>query len=297
MLKRFSGATLTNQRGHAVPLASGQLQHLTAVVVFHAPEVDGFIPLKFRHSSKAGFVHIIAGRDYFAACGVLATPAEVIGYFSFREDALARLEFAPRSVSEGALIGQYLSGELTSIPNESYVRFAHDLVQDADSWDISLLTSNLGDRILAEQEGLSETQYYHILAELAKLTRAELRAMKLRLRLALKAVADDRFHAPMRLVSSRTGCGFLILPVTAEMHASSRRALANLTLASKHEWQLSRHIGISIRRSGEFLDIDWLYTSGAPADNPELDRMLNENYPFLPAKSEVKPRYWFRDPE
>ena len=116
--------------------------------------------------------------------------------------------------------------------------------------------------------------------ELARLGRHELRALKQQVRLALESVRSDRFELPHRIVSARTGCGFLILPLTSEFHDRTFFALESLSQASKYELDLEKQVGIGMWRENEFVDIEWLFLNGRNLPDPYLDERLARGYPF-----------------
>jgi len=118
------------------------------------------------------------------------------------------------------------------------------------------------------------------LLELSMLGRYELRALSEQLRLALESVRADKFELPYRMASSTTGCGFVILPLPREFHDRSYDALDSLAHASKHELDLERQVGIGMWRDNEFVEIEWLFLSGANEPNPEIDERLTQSYPF-----------------
>ena len=263
------------------------------MVIYDAPDVDGFYPPKYYVSKSAGFVHFIAARDYLGICQFLVTPVEVLDYLDFRQEATQSLALAPMPVSEAALVGQYMGGDPTAIPNERFANVFEALIHDRDQWDVSFLTDRLGEQIVYREGDSSETSHYRILAELAKLTRSELREFKTRLNLALESVRADDFDLPYRFAAPRNDCGFLILPVQSGMHEHARSALTNFSLASKHELKVAKHVSLSIRKARSYIDIEWMFVDSPLTQNEELDAMLARNYPFRKLKEGLKPRYQF----
>jgi len=151
----------------------------------------------------------------------------------------------------------------------------------------------MGDQISFRLGDTSPTSHYRLLAEMAKLSRAELRTLKQRLVLALSAVRDDRFERPYRFAVPRTDCGFVIVPMQRAHHSKWRNALQNFTLASKHDFRVAKHVGIAIRKAGPHIDIIWAYVDQPWAPNPELDGLLKESNPFRRLLQEYQPRYHF----
>ena len=82
------------------------------------------------------------------------------------------------------------------------------------------------------------------------------------------------------MASARTGCGFLVLPVTREFQGRAFGALQSLSAASKHELDLERQVGIGMWKNSEFVDIEWIFLEGWNAPDPELEERLAYSYPF-----------------
>ena len=112
------------------------------------------------------------------------------------------------------------------------------------------------------------------------LGRSELRELRTYLRLSLEAVRADRFELPYRLTCTSTKCGFLVLPGSAEFRLRAREALESLAVASKYELGMDRQVSLAMWRSGEIIDIDWLYTDGPNPPDEKLDKRLEHAYPF-----------------
>ena len=229
MLTQFQGAELMNQRGHSVPLDAPKAATYPAIIIYDAPTVPHFRPPYYCVSRTAGFVHFVKAIDYFGVCKYLVTPTEVCDYLSFRQIAVQVLELAPNPVSEGALVGQFMGGDLDAIPNERFLGALGALIQDQERWDVSFLTARMSSQISFRDGNESPTSHYRILAGLAKLSRSELRKLKERLVLTLAAVEEDRFEKPYRFAVPRTDTGFLIFPVPRALHSKLRTALQNFT--------------------------------------------------------------------
>ncbi|HCU11095.1 MAG TPA: hypothetical protein DGB72_03105, partial [Gemmatimonadetes bacterium] len=146
--------------------------------------------------------------------------------------------------------------------------------------EFSFVLETLGSKIAAHEGEYADSDCYEILSELALLGRYELRALKLELRLAIEGVRADKFELPYRIASERTGCGFLILPVTREFHDRAFNALQSLSLASKHELELERQVGIGMWKNSEFVDVEWIFLEGGNPPDPDLEGRLAFSYPF-----------------
>ena len=294
MLRDHAGSFLTNDRGHRVQLPAALPRRFANVVLYRAPALPEGVAVRFYRSKIAGFIHVLPDVDYLGICQYFVTPVEVLDYFDFREQVLTAYPVEAVEVTEAALVGQYLLDEQSSIPGQHYLRGLEAFREDRDAWDVSYLTENFGDRVTYQEGGTSEQEYYRAIAELAKLSRSELRAFKERFKLALEAVRADRYVKPYRFACPRTDCGFLILPLTTELSSTARATLHAFSLASKHELGVFRQIGLAIWKTGDTIDIEWLLAEWVNQPNPELDAMLaREDNPFRPVRAQMAPRYWF----
>ena len=91
------------------------------------------------------------------------------------------------------------------------------------------------------------------------------------------------------MASSRTGCGFVILPLTPEFRDRGLDALESVARAAKHELDLERQVGIGMWKAGEFVDVEWLFLGGPNPPDPAIDEWLAQNYPFRRASERRLP--------
>jgi hypothetical protein len=289
LLRRYKGLSLVNHFGHRVYVPPREPDELVSMIIYRVPPKSrAFRAARFKKGRNGGFVHILRDLDYFEICEHFITPAEMVDYFSFRRDLLINWDAAVTAVSEGAFIGQYLSEDWSSAPDQKFERAARSR-GGPTACEFSFVMDILASRIAAQHSDQADTDCYEILAEIALLGRYELKALKQQLRLALEAVRANRFELPFRIASGRTGCGFLIVPVTREFHDRAFDALKSLSNASKHELDLPRQVGIGMWRNSEFVDIEWIFQKGGNPPNPELDERLAFSYPFRIATEQRLP--------
>lgn len=297
MLVEHAGKAIPNDRGELVILPATPPSQVAAVVVYAAPRPAGLHTPRFHVSRTAGFVHFIEADDYLSVCQSLVTPTEVFEYLAFREHAVTALKFVPTYVPEAALVGQYMGGDPTELPNPRFARAFAALLEDRDEWDLSFLTSNLVNQIVFTEGSTAENSHHRILAELAKLARSDLRQLKVRFQRTLEAVEANECRLPYRFTCPRTGCGFLIFPVPTELKPKYRVAIHNYSVASKYEQSLEKHISIAVMKDGASIDIVWMLLAGPNDPNPEAEALLASSYPFRPLREEMMPRYRFDSDE
>jgi hypothetical protein len=289
LLANYSALSLVNNFGHRMTVAPRDPESLVGVVVYRVPPKSRpFRVARFKRVRNGTFVHILRDTDYFEICDHFVTPAELLDYFTFRRDILLGWDPPTTAVSEMALIGQYQLEDFESPPDQRLERAARARRSPA-ACEFSFVLDSLAAKIAAQEEDFADTDCYHILSELAQLGRFELRALSEQLRLALESVRADRFELPYRMASSKTACGFIILPLTREFHDRGYDALAGLARASKHELDLPRQVGIGMWKNSEFVDIEWLFLSGDNSADPSIDERLAHSYPFRRASERRLP--------
>ena len=289
LLANYTALSLANHFGHRLTVTPKDPESLVGVIVYRVPPKSRpFRVARFKRVRDGTFVHILRDSDYFEICDHFVTPAELLDYFNFRRDILIGWDPPTTAVSEMALIGQYMLEDFDSPPDQRLERAARARRSPA-ACEFSFVLDSLAAKISAQEEDFADTDCYHILSEVAQLGRYELRALTEQLRLALESVRADRFELPYRMASSKTGCGFVILPLTREFHDRGYDALAGLARASRRELDLQRQVGIGMWKDSEFVDIEWLFLSGDNSADPAIDEQLAHNYPFRRASERRLP--------
>lgn len=289
LLASYAGLSLVNHFGHRVLLGRRDPNELVSMIIYRVPpKTRAFRAARFKKGRSGGFVHVLRDVDYFEICQHFVTPTELMDYFGFRRDVLVNWDAAAAAVSEEALIGQYLLEGYSSAPDPKFEKAARSR-GGPTACEFSFVMETIDIKIAAQADEHADTECYEILTELALLGRYELKALRQELRLGLEAVRANRFEQPFRIAAGRTGCGFLVLPVTREFRDRAMDALKSLSIASKHELDLPRQVGIGMWRNSEFVDIEWIFDEGDNPPNPDLDERLALSYPFRVASEQRLP--------
>ena len=289
LLASYAGLSLVNHFGHRVFLGRRDPNELVSVIIYRVPpKTRAFRAARFKKGRSGGFVHVLRDVDYFEICQHFVTPTELMNYFGFRRDVLINWDAAAAAVSEEALIGQYLLEDLSSAPDPKFEKAARSR-GGPTACEFSFVMETIDSKIASQPDEYADTECYEILTELALLGRYELKALRQELRLGLEAVRANRFELPFRIAAGRTGCGILVVPVTREFRDRAMDALESLSVASKHELDLPRQIGIGMWQNSEFVDIEWIFLDGPNPPNPALDERLAHNYPFRMSSEQKLP--------
>jgi hypothetical protein len=191
------------------------------------------------------------------------------------------------------LVGQFLVGDLEAAPHERYCEALAALQQNASSFDLSGLFKNLGDHVEYASSGDRQTSYYPILQMLAHLSRSGLQALRERFIECLRAVKEDEFIRPLRFVAPELDCGFLLVPLRSAQFDDRIGALKTYSLTAKYDQKTTHQIGISFAARGDDLMIDWLYASSPWTQDPAIEAVLRDYYPFRPVRQKEVARYSF----
>ena len=280
--------TLANQQGHSHDLKATSLDEVYKVILYDPGE--GRIPgvRLYHQSSSVGFIHVFEAAEYVNVCRFLITPAEIWEYLRFREQLLLR---RPDFTDEAAIAGQFIAEDYDAAPDLKYRKILHRVEDTLSEFDISGLLKRFEDMIYDQVSGHSRVDYYRVIAEIAKLTRTELRAFKERFLLCVKGAQSDEVRLPYRFISPRTGCGFIFVPVPKGLTANRRNALENFTVAAKYDQELTKQIGVVVAKDGEYFLIDWMYLEGQWRFDSAIEARLKDSPPLRPLSGKQVPRY------
>jgi len=293
-LQNYRDIGVRNHRGHTFNLAAAQTDAAHKLVVYlpHDSLPQACREKKHHRSRTAGVIHLIPANDYLGILRTLITPAEVAEYLSFREGLINRWERELLVVPEQALVGQYLHGDLQQKPRLEFVDYLRALQQRLDEWDMSAVISAFADRVTSDN---APTDYYHIVSEIAKLTRDELREFKSRFGLAMERAKANEFARPYRMACPRTACGFIFIPLIEDLLPHRSQGLQNFTYAHKYDLRLPKCIGISFAlEEGKWFSIEWCYMEFPWQKDPEFEDRLRRDNPLRNVRAAVLQRYTFK---
>jgi hypothetical protein len=285
-LRETPNLVLENQRGHAISTSSWHQLQIVKVVLYFSPK---------RPSRTGGFIHIVDGHQYLGLCSLLLTPSEIFRYLTYRQHRCIAGKVA--DVTERAVLGQWFIGHFDAEPTEEYASVIDRLVPPSTDADIRFITTSLVNHPYTPltMEGPAPN-YYHVLAELAKLDRNEIAAFKARFELARAASRRNEFKRPWRMIAG-SGCRFLFLGIVDEIFDVRVSALEKFTMASKYELKLKRHVGVAVAARGEQLFAEWLWMDGVWNHDDELEAALNGPWkPFRPLREEKSLLYRLQAP-
>jgi hypothetical protein len=296
-LRTYTEIQVPNEHGRVFNLAESAFTDVLKIIIYlPSPNLpDDCRRIRHCVSHSAGFIHIVDARDYLEIARTLRVPYELVRYFKYRETVLTRFADCA-SLPEPAIAGHFICGKLDVAPSVESAKHLHSLVQDEEEWDLTPFFRHLHDHL--PTPGFGE-DYYDILIEFAKLPRSVWREVKKRIRLCIEKVAKDEFAVPYRIVWPDTGCDFVFIPMQSEFVANPDwptirlRGLEQLTRAHKYDQRLSKCVGILVSKIGENFEIWWCQIAHEWAEDLEIQRALDKNFPFRPVKKAEAHGYVF----
>ncbi|MCR9061656.1 MAG: hypothetical protein NXI02_30310 [Rhodobacteraceae bacterium] len=292
-LEAHEHINLTNHRGDEFQLEPAKILTRHKLVCYLPREElpDECRRLKFHRSKTVGVIHLLAAADYLGVVQTLLTPAEFSEYLEFREELIDKWDTAVNSVPEQALVGQYLCGDADTTPSTDFIAYLESLDHRVEEWDLSGIINMFPDRMTGVE---TQTDYYQIVKEIAKLKRNELRAFKIRFLRAMDKCRTGEFVQPYRFYCPRTGCGFLFIPLEPAMVAHRRQGIQNLTYGCKYDFRANKCIGVTFAPDGdEWYLVEWCYMEFPWQYDEEIDLKLKDSNPFRETKEIELGRYTF----
>lgn len=297
-LKQHPNISIKNQRGLSFTIPQDKITHITKVILYalpHDPPKE-IQRTKRIDSSSSGFIHTINILDYTDICNSLITPAEIWEYLEFRETSIRKWPERAALVSEKALVGQFLSGELDFWPEAHYQSFLDSHINDIKNFNLTPFLDGFHKRLMpvpGAPTPKSQYEYYEILKEFSKLNRADLRAIKERFEWCLTACRSGEMHNPTRVSISRTSCGFVFVPVPTEFRENPLPGLLNIAYAAKYEDKMNREVGTAISYNSPYFDMAHCLLDFPWEPDPELEKMMRDNPILRKGRSEIAKRYKF----
>ena len=287
---------VTNERGQTIDIAQAAGQQVIKLVIYepNSDLLEAKRQLKFLESSTAGLIHLFQLTDYHLACKYLVTPAELADYLAFREEMYLLHPAEINNRSEEYLLGHFFTTPDTAVIDDTYLGNLKRMDTETSSFDVSWILNNFFEKLVMFAEG-KETDYHHIVKEIAKLNREELKGFNERYHATLQNVKTATFSLPLRFVSARTQCGFVFITLLPDKVYAWDNCLINHTEMYKYKHRLKKCLGVIMFRDAPYFEIRWAYCTGEWEPDAELEAMLKGEEEFY-GGSELRllPRYQFK---
>jgi hypothetical protein len=294
-LSDYPNIFIENEKGHKLDITKARECKNPKKIIVYSP-LDNFPEskrhLKFYESAEIGLVHLFHSEDYYWICRYLVTPAEVEEYLNFREDLFLFDKERSNVLPEQYFLGHFLETLDTDHFSPAYITNLKNHEADIDEFDISKIIQNFNKHIKLINY---PTEYYPIIAEIAKLNRSELIEFKKRVSLSVENSEKEELILPYRIYSPRTDCGFVFIPLHSSKSEHWKNALYNFTMAHKYESKAKKCVGVIIFRDKdnlEYFEFYWQFAESEWVFNEEMEKILVDNYPFRKTKmKKIENRY------
>lgn len=292
---------IENLKGHGFNIKKGDVKKIYKIIIYRH---ETMIALGLKHyiSKDVGFIHIFDYEDYSTMCDILDTPSEIFEYLEFREKLLSyRAIFNP--LTEKNILGVFIqfdsfddfiakiSEKKSDVIMLMYEDVVDSLIIDKASYDIDYILKNFEDKIYTSNG--QQTSYYKILVELSKTNRSERKSFKERWeKCSLHVMTKKDYLPPHRMIVPTSECGIIFIPVVGDDFEKRVLILNNLTILSKYDLKMDKHIGISFCYKDKFVYVDYMYIDYPWEYKADLEEKLKDISFFRPLKEKKIPRYY-----
>ncbi len=286
-LKKYPNIPIVNQKGHKKNISQANFNKAQSIIIYSPSDKfeDEQRFQKFYRSQKVGLIHLFHSEDYYWVCKYLITPAEVEEYLIFREELFEEHPQHLNLLPEQYVLAHFFETLDTSEIKPEYINNFKKITTDSSDFNISYLIENFNKniRILKEQ-----TEYYPIIAEIAKLNRAELTEFKKRFVRTIEKCKEEEITIPFRMYIPRTDCGFVFASLNKLASKHWQTALKNFTFAQKYDQRAYRCVGLVMFeteiKKEIVLDMYWCFLEQNWEYNADMEKLLTDNFPFREAK-------------
>ena len=286
-LEKYPNIPIINEKGHKKNISEANFRNIQSVIIYSPSDnfEENQRHLKFYRSTKIGLIHLFHSEDYYWVCKYLITPAEVEEYLVFREELFEEHPKHLNVLPEQYVLAHFFETLDTTEINAEYINNFKKVTTDSTDFNISYLIENFNKNIQLIKE---QTEYYPIIAEIAKLNRTELTEFKKRFIRTIEKCKEKDITIPYRMYIPRTDCGFVFAPLNKRASDHWKTALNNFTFAQKYDQKAYRCIGLVMFEkeiNGEtVLDMYWSFIEQEWEYNAEMEKLLLENFPFREVK-------------
>ena len=294
-LENYPEIFIENEKGHKLNISDVKQNNNPKKIILYKPNSEfkeEIRQIKFYESSEIGLIHLLHSEDYSWICKFLITPCEINEYLNFRERLFLFDKEASKLLPEQYFLAHFLETPKADHFNPAYINTLINFKEDISSFDVSGIIENFAKNIKLINY---ETEYYPIIAEIAKLNRSELTEFKKRIKLCIEKSEKAEYLTPYKIYIFRTDCAFVFIPLHTKYSKNWKNALKNLTLAQKYDTKAQKCIGVVIFRDEnekKYFEFYWQYVNEKWEYDEYMESLLAENYPFRESKvNKIDNRY------
>jgi hypothetical protein len=294
---KYNEIKIRNVRNHQIDISQASKADINKLIIYKPNSSlisERNKCIKFYASQQSGNIHILNIDDYSWVCRFLITPAELDEYLKFRERIYLRHKKIVTDYPEQYILAHFLNTDDETIIQEKYIETLDKLVNDTAEFDVSSILNNFLEKINIDEQKNS-VDYYKIIKEIAKLKRYELIEFKKRFTQMIEDVKSQTFSLPYRFTITRTGCGFVFVPLLDDKAKFWKNAILNFTELYKYKRNLNKCLGVLAFKTGEYFDIYWAYMESEWQYNENLQEAVKHSDEFYNSEIQQVDRYRFQN--
>lgn len=223
------------------------------------------------------FIHFLRLEDYGHICRYLITPVELSEYMHFRE-IFFRNNNAVENLPEQYILAHFFQNPTDLTLNSLYLQKLSDIceriLQTESEFYIGNFLSIIKDTLSEDTES---SNYIHIIRELARMNREEMKIFKERFRIVTTEEPKSLPVLMKRFALERTDCGFVLMKLNRKFETEWYNALTNFTIEYKYRRMLGKCVGLIILPDGEYFNLKWCYIQGTWQYDAFLEEMVKED--------------------
>lgn len=295
-ISEYSDYTIKSNSGNEVVISNMKLENARKLIVYLSSDSlpDKQKTIKFYESRDVGLIHLFHLNEYKWLCEYLITITEIDRYLEFREGMYHLFGNSINEIPEQLIFGKYVSGDEISAIKMEYLRYYENFNGNIHEFDFLPFLSAFKEKIIEQKK---DSDYLLILKNVIKLTRHELKEFKLRFDKSLTISKANNYSKPFRFTIPRIDCTFLFVPIDLLNDRFRKDCVNVLDLFSDYnmyDQATSKSVSVAIYRhpeSLEYIEVIWNYKEKEWQQNKEIDKHLEDYYPFRETKLNVAGGY------
>ncbi|MCY1719219.1 hypothetical protein OU798_02645 [Prolixibacteraceae bacterium Z1-6] len=287
---------IISNSGNEVGISNMPIENAKKIIIYLSSEnlPDKQKAIKFYESKDVGLIHLLHMNEYKWLCEYIITITEIDRYLEFREGMFRLFGNQINEIPEQLIFGKYVSGDEISTIDLKYIKFYEDFDENIYDFNFLPYLSIFKEKIIGQKH---ESDYLFILRNIIKLTRHELKEFKIRFDKSIEISKAKIYHKPFRFSVPRIDCTFLFVPIDLEntrFRGNCVNLLDNLSDYNMYDQAMSKSVSVAIYRnpeSIEFIEIVWNYKEKEWQRDKEMEKHLDDYYPFRETKINVTGGY------
>lgn len=295
-INEYPDYTIKSNSGNEVAISNMPIENARKLIVYLSSDTlpNKQKTIKFYESQDVGLIHLFHLNEYKWLCEYLITITEIVRYLVFREGMYQLFGNKINEIPEQLIFGKYVSGDEISSIEMKYLKYYENFNENIHEFNFLPYLSIFKEKIIGQK---NESDYLFILRNIIKLTRHELKEFKLRFDKSLEISKAEIYAKPFRFTIPRIDCTFLFVPIdllNERFRKDCVNVLNNFSDYNMYDQAMPKSVSVAIFRnpeSLEYIEVIWNYKEQEWKQNKEMDKHLEDYYPFRETKINVTGGY------